>query len=103
MLIALTSMCIVFYHLELLVYLFFHYSGIDAMGRGLKGINHDRRKFYTSLNRCKGPPSLGESLNTATVISVASDNYGSEFNNDIVTETEESDDGSAKLSSPSGM
>ena len=35
--------------------------------------------------------------------SVASDNSGSEYNNKIVTETEDSDDGSVKPSSPSGM
>ena len=73
------------------------------MGGVLKGINHDRRKFDTSLNICKGPPSLGESLNTAIVSSVASDNYGSEFNNDIVTDTDESDDGNLKPFSPSGI
>ena len=35
--------------------------------------------------------------------SVVSDNSGSEFKNDIVTETDDSDDGSVKPSSPSGM
>ena len=35
--------------------------------------------------------------------SLASDNTGSEFNNNIVTETEESDYGTVKPSSPSGM
>ena len=35
--------------------------------------------------------------------SVASDNSGSEFNNDIVTETDDSDDVSVKPFPPSGM
>ena len=37
------------------------------------------------------------------VRSVAIDNYGSECDNEIVTETDESNDGSVKPSSPSGM
>ena len=37
----------------------FHYSGIDAMGRGLKGINHDKRKDDRSLNSCKAHPIGG--------------------------------------------
>ena len=33
----------------------FHYSGVDAMGGGLKGINQYKRKYYTSLNIFKIP------------------------------------------------
>ena len=85
-------------------YLFaFRCSGVDAMGGGLKGINREKRKDDTSLNICKGPPSLEEAWKPAAVSSVASDNYGSKCNNEIVTETDESDDGSVKPSSPSGM
>ena len=56
----------------------FHYSGVDTMGGGLKGINKDKRKYYTSLNSCKGPPSLEDSWKTSAASSVASDNSGSE-------------------------
>ena len=55
------------------------------------------------LNGCKVPPSLEEEWNPAAVSSVASDNAVSEFNNKIVAEAEESDDGSVKPSSPAGM
>ena len=37
------------------------------------------------LNNCKGPTSLEEARKPAAVISVASDNSGSECNNKIVT------------------
>ena len=46
---------------------------------------------------------MEEAWKTDVVISVASDNAGSECKNDIVTEMEESDDGSVKPSPPSGM
>ena len=40
-------------------YLFaFRFSGVDAMGGGLKGINNDNRKYVTRINSYKGPPSL---------------------------------------------
>ena len=32
------------------------YSGVDAKGIFLKGINQVKIKYDTSLNRCKGPP-----------------------------------------------
>ena len=67
--------------------------GVDDMGGGLKGINHYKRKYYTSLNTCKGPPSLEDEWKPAAARNLASDNSGSEFNNNIVTETD----------SPSGM
>ena len=57
----------------------------------------------THLNRCKFPPSLEEAWEPAAVISVTSDNSYIECNNKIVTEIEESDDGSVKPYSPSGM
>ena len=38
------------------------------------------------LNSFKGPPSLEEAWNPDALNSVASDNYGSECNNEIVTE-----------------
>ena len=66
-------------------------------------MNHDKRKYYTSLNSCKGPPSFEEELNLASVSSVASDNTISEFNNYILIYTHDSDDGSEKPYSPSGM
>ena len=46
---------------------------------------------------------MEEARNTDVVRSVASDNTGSEFNKEIVTEMEESDNGTVKPSSPSGM
>ena len=55
-----------------------NYSGVDAMDVGLKGINQDKRKYDTSLNSCKGPPSLEEARKTDTVRSVASYNAVSE-------------------------
>ena len=73
------------------------------MGGGLKNINQDKRKDDTSLNICKGPPSLEEAWNTAEVSSMASGNSVSECNNEIVTELDDSVDGSVKLYSPSGM
>ena len=55
------------------------------------------------LNICKIPTSLEETQNMATVRCVASDNASSECNNNIVTETKDSDNISVKPSSPSGM
>ena len=55
------------------------------------------------LNSCKGPLSLKEAWKPASVSSATSDNYGSECNNDIVKETEDSNDGSVKPYYPSGM
>ena len=55
MLIVLTSIIILFYPLRFLVYLIFRCSGVYAMGGCLKGINHDKRKYITSLNICKRP------------------------------------------------
>ena len=73
------------------------------MGGGLKGINRDKRKYYTSLNSCKVPPLLKEAWKRSVVISVARDNSGSECNNKIVKETDTTDGGSVKPYSPSGM
>ena len=80
----------------------FHCSGVDDMVGGLKGINHKKWKYDTSLNICKGHPSLEEARKTDVVISAESDNFDSECNNEIVTETNDSDYGSLKPSSPSG-
>ena len=55
------------------------------------------------LDICKGPTSLGQAWKLAKVISVANDNYGSECNDEILTDTEYFDDGSVKPSSPSDM
>ena len=42
-------------------YLFaFNCSGVDTTGGGFKVINNDKRKYDTSLNICKVPPSLDE-------------------------------------------
>ena len=73
------------------------------MSGGLKVINSDKTKYDTSMNIYKFPPSLEESWNPAAVRRVASDNSGSECNNEILTENDESDDGIIKPSSPSGM
>ena len=56
----------------------FHYSGVDAMGGGLKGINQDKRKDDISLNIFKFLPSLEEAWKLDALISLASDNVGSE-------------------------
>ena len=88
----------------MVTYLFyFHCLGVDYMGGGLKGIKHGKIKYDTSINSYKCPPSLEEAWKPDVVISVASDNYGSEFNSYIVTETDDSNDGSMRPSSPSGM
>ena len=55
------------------------------------------------LNICESPPSFEEAWKPAAVIIVASDNSVIGCNNGIVTETEESNDGSVKPYSPSGM
>ena len=73
------------------------------MGAFLKGINKDKRKYDTSLNRWKLPLSLEEACKPAAVSTVANHIYGSECNNGIVTEMDESIYGSVKTSSPSGM
>ena len=60
-------------------YLFdFRCYGVDAMGRGLNGINYDKRKYDTILKSCEVPPSLEEERKPAVVSSVASDNAVSE-------------------------
>ena len=85
-------------------YLFdFNCSGVDAMGGGLKGINNGKIKYDKCMNTSKGPTSLEEAWKPIAVISMSSDNSVSEFNNDIVTEKDNSYDGSVKESSPSGM
>ena len=85
-------------------YLFaFHYYGVDAMRWGLKEINQDKGKYDRSMNICKGPTSLEEACNPAAMSSAESDNNISEWKNGIVTETDDSDDGSVKPSPPSGM
>ena len=73
------------------------------MVRYLKGINKYKRKDYTNVNICKVPPSLEEVWNLASVIIVANNNSGSEWNNEIVIDTDDYDDISVKPSSPSGM
>ena len=73
------------------------------MGGGLEGINQDNRNDDTIINTWKYPLSLEGAEKLAYVRSVASDNYGSEFNNDIVAEAEKSDDGSVEPYSPSGI
>ena len=55
------------------------------------------------LNLRKGPLSLEEVWKTAAVNSVTSYNYGRECKNEIVTETEDSNNRSVKPSSHSGM
>ena len=87
----------------LLVFLYFSSSvAYDVVG-GLEGRNQDKIKYVTSLNTYKEPPSLEEVGNKDSASNVVSDNTGSECNNDIVTYTEESDDGIVKPSSPSVM
>ena len=73
------------------------------MRGSLKGIDHEKIKYYTSLNSRKGPTSLEEAFNPAVWSIGESDNSGSECNNEIVIEIDESNDGSIKPSSPSGM
>ena len=48
------------------------------MGGGLKGINQDKRRYDTSMNIYKVPPSSEGEWNPASVRSVSSDNSGSE-------------------------
>ena len=83
-------------------YLFYFYCyGVDVMDIILKRINHDERKYDTSLNICIVPTPLEEAWNLAAVSIVASDNYGSEYNNEVLKETDNSNYGSVKPSSPS--
>ena len=93
--------CVLSFRVTYLFYFCCH--GVSAMSGGLKVINSDKTKYDTSMNIYKFPPSLEESWNPAAVRSVASDNSGSECNNEILTENDESDDGIIKPSSPSGM
>ena len=73
------------------------------MGRGLKGIHQDKIKYDTHMNICKFPPSLKEAQKPDSVISAERENYGSERKNGIVTDMNESNYGSVKISSLSGM
>ena len=82
---------------------YLHYSGTDAMGGSLERINQDKIKYDTSLNSCRPPPSLEESRDPDSMSIVASENLGIEWNNDIMVETAESDDGIMKPSSSSRM
>ena len=59
------------------------------MGGGLEERNQYNRNYDTSLNNCKSPTSLKEAGKTAATSSVANNNYGSELNYYIVTDTEE--------------
>ena len=81
----------------------FNCSGVDDMGGYLKGINQETIQNGTNMNSFKGPSSLEEARKLAAVISAASDNSGSECNNEIVTETDEYNEGSVKPSPPSAM
>ena len=64
---------------------------------------HPCFNFGKFMNICKGPTSLEEACNPAAMSSAESDNNISEWKNGIVTETDDSDDGSVKPSPPSGM
>ena len=55
------------------------------------------------LNSCTCSPSLKEAWKPASVSSAVIDNCGSERNSEIVKETEDSNDGSVKPYSPSGV
>ena len=60
---------------------YFIYSGVDAMGEGLKGKNQDKIKYYTSMNSCTVLPLLEYAWKLAAVIIVASHNSGIECYN----------------------
>ena len=66
----------------------------------MEEINQEKRKDDTSLNSCKGCTSLKEERKTSAVRIVEGDDSGSEGNNEMVTDTDESDDGSVKSSPP---
>ena len=57
----------------------------------------------TSLDACKGPPTLEVGKNPADESSLESDNYVSESNNDCVTDIGDPEDKSTDKSSPLGM
>ena len=61
---------------------------MDSVGSPKEEVKLNTHLTVTHMNSCKCPPSLEEEWNPAAVISVASDNAGSECNNEIVTETE---------------
>ena len=69
---------------------------MESVGSPEEEFNLNTPLTAPHMNSCKFPPSLEEAWKPNSVISVARDNVGSECNNEIVTETEESDDGSAK-------
>ena len=58
--------------------------------------NSLQEKYNTSMNISKGPPSLEDAQKPDSLISMASKNTGSEYNNKIVTETDEFNDRSVK-------
>ena len=66
------------------------------MGKGLEKINQDKRKYDTSMNTCKYPHSLEQAGNHTAAITVVSANSVSGCNNYIMTQTEESKNGSDK-------
>ena len=81
----------------------FRCSDVDAVGVCLKDIHRGNIKDDTTLDICKFLPPLEKAWNLAAVSSLTSDNVGSECNNEIVTDMDDSDDGSLKPSSPSVM
>ena len=76
---------------------------MDSVGTTKEEVKLNTPVRASQFNRCKGPLLLDQAREPSAVSSLDSDNYGSECNNKVVTETEEANDGSAKTSSPSGM
>ena len=83
--------------------IFLNDSSTDAMGGVLEGINQDNSKYDTSLNTCKSSPSLEEVGNISDASGLESGNSRNECKHNITIETEDSNDGNVKPSSPSDM
>ena len=76
---------------------------MESVGSPEEEVKFNTPVLASYLNSCNIPTLLQEARKPAAVISVASDNSGSELNNNTVTEKEDCDDGSVKPYSPSGM
>ena len=82
------------------------YKGLeifDGAGEGSEVRMIEEVNDNTSLDACKGPPTLEVGKNPADEISLESDNYGSKSNNDCVIDIEDPEDESTDKSSPLGM
>ena len=76
---------------------------VDGDCEGSELIITEKINEDTSLDACKGPPTLEVGKNQADEISPKSENYGSESNRDCATEIEEPEDENTDEYPPLGM